>query len=208
MWALVPPPLLLRRLSLRPCLLLLHLLPLNDHHPRHHLHQVLASRLRPKQGHHCHCFAFVAAVLYATEAFCIISSLEAWSGSSQPSQACSGGQRTMVTGSSSPSSAAPTSISISQPYVRGGVFKSLGFFTSSCFDSPEIGWGWNLSQIPLRCPLGSQCEAEHQVGPRIQILCFRTLAHWESVTFRIFFFNLKGRCTINSLLLGKRRPDA
>ena len=36
-------------------------------------------------------FAFVAAALYATEAFCIISSLEAWSGSSQPSQACSGG---------------------------------------------------------------------------------------------------------------------
>ena len=82
----------------------------------------------------------------------------------------------------------PHSISISQPYVRGCVFKSLGFFTSSCFDSPEIGWGWNLSQIPLRCPLGSQCESEHQVGPRIQILCFRTLAHWESVTFRIFFF--------------------
>nr|XP_005890711.1 PREDICTED: myeloid-associated differentiation marker-like [Bos mutus] len=64
-------------------------------------------------------FAFMAAVLYATEAFCIISSLEAWSGSSQPSQACSGGQRTMLTGSSSPSSASPTSISISQPYVRG-----------------------------------------------------------------------------------------
>lgn len=36
-------------------------------------------------------FAFVAAALYATEAFCIISSLEAWSGSIQPSQACSGG---------------------------------------------------------------------------------------------------------------------
>ncbi|XP_040113062.1 myeloid-associated differentiation marker-like [Oryx dammah] len=65
-------------------------------------------------------FAFVAAVLYALEAFCIISSLEAWSGSSQPSQACSGGQRTMLTGSSSPSSAAPTSISISEPYIRGG----------------------------------------------------------------------------------------
>ena len=77
----------------------------------------------------------------------------------------SGGQRTMLIGSLSPSSAAPTSISNSQPCVRGRVFKSLGFFTSSFFDSPEIGWGWNLSQIPLRCPLGSQCEAEHQVGP-------------------------------------------
>ena len=60
-------------------------------------------------------FAFVAAVLYDIEVFCIISSLEARSGSSQPSQACSGGQRTMLTGSSSRSSAAPTSVCISQP---------------------------------------------------------------------------------------------
>ena len=125
LWAPIPLPLLLGRLSLSPRLLLLHLLPLNDHHPRHHLHQVLASRLRPKQGHHCHCFAFVAAVLYATEAFRIISSLEAWSGSSQPSQACSGGQRTMLTGSSSRSSEAPTSISISQPIVRDCVLHML-----------------------------------------------------------------------------------
>ena len=79
----------------------------------------------PRTGYQGHCIAFVAAVLYATEAFCIISSLEAWSGSSQPSQACSGGQRTMLIGSSSPSSAAPSSISISQPYVRGCVLHVL-----------------------------------------------------------------------------------
>lgn len=45
-----------------------------------HLHQVLVSRLRrATPGHHCHCISAVAAALYATEAFCIISSLEAWS---------------------------------------------------------------------------------------------------------------------------------
>ena len=125
LWAPVPPPFLLGWLSLRPCLLLLHLLPLNDHHLWHHLHQVLASRLRPEQGIRATALSFVAAVLYATEAFCIISSLEAWSGSSQPSRACAGGQRTMLTGSSSRSSAAPTSISISQPYVRGCVLHVL-----------------------------------------------------------------------------------
>lgn len=70
-------------------------------------------------------FAFMAAVLYAVEAFCIISSLEAWSGSSQPSPAWPGGQRTMLTGPSSPSSAAPTSISISQPRARGCVIHML-----------------------------------------------------------------------------------
>ena len=70
-------------------------------------------------------FAFMAAVLYAVEVFCIISSLEAWSGSSQPSPAWPGGERTMRTGSSSPSSAAPTSISIRQPRVRGCVVHML-----------------------------------------------------------------------------------
>ena len=79
------------------------------------------------------------------------------------------------------------------PTLQSGVCKSLGFFTSSFSDSPEIGWGWKLSQISLRCPLGSQCEAEHLWGPGIQNLCFRTLAHWESVTSRfLFFFLLKG----------------
>ena len=87
------------------------------------------------------------------------------------------------------------------PTLQTGVCKSLGFFTSSFFISPETGWGWKSSQIPSRCPLGSQCLVSSEefwsqsqvrlsirLGPGIQNLCFRTLAHWESVTSRMFFF--------------------
>ena len=118
----------------------------------------------------------------------------------------------MLTGSSSPSSAGPTSISNSQPYVCGCVFNSLGFFTSSFFDSPEIGWGWNLSQIPLRCPLGSQCEAEHQVGPwdpnsLIQDSCPLEISDLQNFFFlSFFFFLLKGEVHYTLPSIGRKEP--
>ena len=78
LWALVLPPLLLGQLSLHPLLLLLHFLPLNVII----FGATYIKFLPPGSTHNrvitATAFAFVAAVLYATEAFCIISNLEAW----------------------------------------------------------------------------------------------------------------------------------
>ncbi|XP_070632016.1 myeloid-associated differentiation marker-like [Bos indicus] len=116
-------------------------------------------------------FAFVTAVLYAIEAFCIISSLEAWSGSSQPSRACAGGQRTMLTGSSSPSSAAPTSISISQPYVRGCVLHMLPPGRSCELHSEAFCSSQRQKALFPTCILSEQTVLSVLLYPSALVLC-------------------------------------
>ena len=73
-----------------------------------------------------------------------------------------------------------------------------GSLLAPFFDSPEsIGMEGIHLQLPLRCPLGSQCLmslpkswSQSQVGlstrwgPGTQGLCFKTLAHWELLTSR------------------------
>ena len=46
------------------------------------------------------------------------------------------------------------------PTLQTGVFKSLEIFISSFFNSPETGWRWKSSQIPLKCPKGSQWSVD------------------------------------------------
>ena len=85
------------------------------------------------------------------------------------------------------------------PTLQTAVLKSLEIFTSSFFDSPEIGWKWKSSQIPLRCPQGSQCSVRYEKfwsqsqvgrstnwGPGIQGLSFKTLAQWKLLKARGF----------------------
>ena len=78
------------------------------------------------------------------------------------------------------------------------VSRPWGSLLAPFFDSPEsIGMEGIHLQLPLRCPLGSQCLmslpkswSQSQVGlstrwgPGTQGLCFKTLAHWELLTSR------------------------
>ena len=73
-----------------------------------------------------------------------------------------------------------------------------GSLLAPFFDSPEsIGMEGIHLQLPLRCPLGSQCLmslpkswSQSQVGlstgwgPGTQGLCFKTPTHWELLTSR------------------------
>ncbi|XP_017901080.1 PREDICTED: myeloid-associated differentiation marker-like, partial [Capra hircus] len=112
-------------------------------------------------------FAFVAAALYATEAFCIISSLEAWSGSSQPSQACSGDPENYADWFFITVISSPTSISISQPLfvVVDFICFLLEPAMNFIFNRKLDGQPRRSSDVSCsnRC-IGSECAGDQRLG--------------------------------------------